>query len=195
MTVSRIARTLGLDGNPLRRRTDKIAVCLAALLVAVFLIGVPVVSMAAIGAASRLAAAAQQGTGPWRQVSAVVQKATPAPPSWELAGYSWALARWTAPDGRARAGQIPVSSAVAAGQKVRVWVDQAGMLTGPPAKAGVVIADEVTGVAAAVAGLGIVLMCLACAGRWVLDRRRLAGWEAAWADVGPQWTRRFQSRG
>ncbi len=53
-----------------------------------------------------------------------------------------------------------------------------------------------TGLAVAVpAALGIVLLCLAWAGRWVLDRRRLADWEAAWADVGPQWTRRFRSRG
>jgi len=29
----------------------------------------------------------------------------------------------------------------------------------------------------------------------VLDRRRLADWEAAWAAVDPQWTRRFLSRG
>jgi hypothetical protein len=195
MTTSRLVRRLGLDGNPLRRRSDKIAVCLAALLVAVFLIGAPVVSMAAVSAASRLGAAGQQGTRPWRQVSAVVQKATPTPPDWELSGYSWAPARWTAPDGQARAGEIPVSSAVAAGQAVRIWVDQAGVLTGPPPNRGVVMADEAIAAAAAVAVLGIALMCLACAGKWVLDRRRLAGWAAAWAEVGPQWTRRFQSRG
>jgi hypothetical protein len=193
--MSRLARRLGLDGNPLRRRTDKVATCLAALLVVVFLIGVPVVSVAAIGAASRLGVAGQQGTRSWRQVSAIVQKATPAPAAWELSGYSWVQARWTAPDGQARAGLVPVSSAVAAGQAVRVWVDHAGMLTGPPPNRGVVIADEAIAAAAAVAVLGIALMCLACAGRWVLDRRRLAGWEAAWADVGPRWTRRFQSRG
>ncbi len=26
-------------------------------------------------------------------------------------------------------------------------------------------------------------------------KTRLAGWEAAWATAGPQWTRRFRSRG
>jgi hypothetical protein len=31
MKTLRLARRLGLDGNPLRRRTDKIAVCLTAL--------------------------------------------------------------------------------------------------------------------------------------------------------------------
>jgi len=47
----------------------------------------------------------------------------------------------------------------------------------------------------AIATLGIVLLCLAWAGRWVLDQRRLADWETAWAAVGPQWTKRFWSQG
>jgi hypothetical protein len=36
MKTTPIARRLGLDGNPLRRRIDKIAACAAALLLAVF---------------------------------------------------------------------------------------------------------------------------------------------------------------
>ena len=193
MTVSQLARRLGLNGSPLRRRTDKIAVCLAALLVVVFLLGAPVVSMVAIGAAGRMAAG-QQVTRSWRQVSAVVQKAAPAPPAWELSGYSWVRARWTAPDGRARAGQIPVSTAVAVGQTVRVWVDAAGTPTGPPPNPGAVIADQAAAALAAVVTLGVTLVCLMCAVRWALNRRRLANWETEWAAVGPQWTRRFQSR-
>jgi len=193
MTVSQLARRLGLDGSPLRRRTDKIAVCLAALLVVVFLLGAPVVSMVAIGAAGRMAAG-QQVTRSWRQVSAVVQKAAPAPPAWELSGYTWVRARWTAPDGRARAGQIPVSTAVAVGQTVRVWVDAAGTPTGPPPNPGAVIADQAAAALAAVVTLGVTLVCLMCAVRWALNRRRLANWETEWAAVGPQWTRRFQSR-
>lgn len=195
MAISRLARRLGLDGNPLRPRTDKIAACLAALLVVVFLVSAPVVSVATVGAIGRIAATGQQATRSWRQVSAVVQKATSTPPAWGLYGYSWVLARWTAPDGQARTGQIPVGGAVAAGQRVRMWVDPAGTPTGPPPSGRAVLADQATAAAVAVAVLGIILLCLAWAGRWVLDRRRLAGWEAAWADVGPQWTRRFRSRG
>ena len=44
MKRTRLARRLSLDRNPLRRRTDKIAAGLAALLVAVFLIGAPILS-------------------------------------------------------------------------------------------------------------------------------------------------------
>jgi hypothetical protein len=190
--MSRVSRRLGLDGNPLRRRTDKIAACLSVLLVAVFLVGAPVSAWVAIGWVSRSAAAEQQVTRSWRQVPAVVQKAAPTPSVWQT---SWVPARWTAPSGRPRTGQIPVSEAVAAGQTVRLWVDAAGTPTGPPTNRGLVELDDVAAAAVAVLAAGIVLLSLVCAGRLVLDRRRLAGWEAAWADVGPQWTKRFRSRG
>lgn len=105
------------------------------------------------------------------------------------------LAWWTAPDGRARSGAILVSAGLAADHTVPLWVDGAGLPTGPPPSHGALLAREATaGVVAAVA-LGIALLCLASAGQWVLDRRRLADWEAAWAAVGPQWTRRFRFRG
>ncbi len=37
-------------------------------------------------------------------------------------------------------------------------------------------------------GLAVLLLGLARAAR-LLDRRRLAAWEAAWTRIGPQWTR------
>jgi hypothetical protein len=33
----------------------------------------------------------------------------------------------------------------------------------------------------------VLTLCYTCC-RTVLDRRRLAGWESAWAAVGPRWT-------
>jgi hypothetical protein len=194
MMASRLARRLGVDGNPLRRRTDKIAAWLAALLVVLFIIGAPAVSMAAIGWVGRSAATWQHTARSWRQVLAIVKRATPASLSWDLSGYSWVPARWTAPDGQARSGLVPVSVAVTAGQTVRVWVDAGGTPTGPPLTTGMVVADEVRAAAVAVIVLGVVLLCLMGAASHVLDRRRLAGWEAAWAVVGPQWTRRFRYR-
>ena len=79
MAATRLARRMGLDGNPLRRRTDKIAACFAALLLAMFLIGAPVMSIAAIGWAGRTGAAGQQAARSWHQVSAVLRQATPSP--------------------------------------------------------------------------------------------------------------------
>ena len=196
MKTTWLARKLGLDGNPLRRRTDKIAAWAAALLVAVFLIGAPLLSVAAAGWAGRAGAADQRAERSWRQVPAVLLQAPPAPAAvGGIFGHSRVRARWTAPDGRARTGQIPVSTGMAAGRTVPLWVDAAGSPAGPPLNRRTVVADEATAAVVATAALGLVLLCLAWAGRWLLDRRRLADWEVAWASVGPQWTKRFRSRG
>jgi len=196
MKTTRIVRRLGLDGNPLRRRTDKIAARLAALLLAVFLIGAPFLSAAAVGWAGHHGAAERGATRSWHQVPAVLLQGAPAPTATGgVFGNYQVLARWIAPDGRARTGRIPVSADVAAGRTVRLWVDSAGSPTGIPLDRRAVLAGEAIAAVVASVALGIVLLCLAGVGRWVLDRRRLADWEAGWAAVGPQWTRRFRSRG
>ena len=196
MTATRLARKLGLDGNPLRRRTDRAAACFAALLLAVFLIGAPVLSITAIGWAGRTGATGQQAARSWHRVSAVLRQAARAPSfSRELLGSSWVQAWWTAPDGRARSGAILISAGLAAGQTVPLWVDEAGSPTGPPPSHRAALAREAAAGAVATAALGIALLCLAWAGQWVLDRRRLADWETAWSAVGPEWTKRFRSRG
>jgi hypothetical protein len=196
MKTTRIARKLGLDGNPLRRRTDKIAARLAALLLAVFLIGAPLLSVAAVSWAGHHGAADLRAMRSWHQVSAVLLQGAPAPaPSGRVVGYYQVLAWWTTPDGQHRTGRIPVSADMAAGRTVRLWVDSAGWPTGSPLNHRLVLAHDATAAVIATVALGGVLLCLAWAGRRVFDRRRLADWEAAWAAVGPQWTKRFRSQG
>ena len=159
MKKVRLARRLGLDANPLRRRIDRAATCLGALLLAVFLTGAPLLSVAAVGWAARAAGTEQQATHFWHDGPAV---------------------------GKAR---------LAGGYKIPLWDEWAHSRTNRPLTHRAVLAVEATSAVAATCALVIVLLCLVSAGRWVLDRRRLAAWEAAWATVGPQWTKRFRSRG
>jgi hypothetical protein len=195
--TERLARRLGLDNNPLRRRTDKIAVCLGAGLLAAFLSGAPLLSIAAAGWAGHAAAVEQRAQRDWRQVSAVLLRNAPAtgPFAGSLYGGAWVPATWTAPDGRNRNGEVDVTTGLAAGQTVPIWVTMAGLPAGPPLTHDAVVARSALAAAVAPVVLAITLAFLACVTRWVLDRRRLAGWDAAWASVGPQWTKRFWSRG
>jgi len=195
--VRRLACRLGLDANPLRRRTDKIATFLAAQLLLVFLVGAPLLAITAYGWAGRVGAAEQRAERSWREVPAVLLKSVPAPNSLAsgLFGYSWVPARWVAPNGQDRSGNIAVDVGMAAGRTVRIWVDAAGRPTDAPLTHRAVQARAATVAAVATLALVIVLSFLAWAGRKLLDRRRLADWELAWAIVGPKWTRRFRSRG
>jgi len=193
----RLARKLGLDANPLRRRTDKIDTWLMAQFLVVVLVGAPLLAIAAFTWAARAGAAEQRAERSWREVPAVLLRSVPAPDSIAggVFGYSWVPARWTAPSGQVRSGEIPVEVGLTAGRKVRLWVDAAGRPTDAPITHRAVMARAATAAGVATAVLLIALSCLALIVRWLLDRRRLADWELAWAIVGPQWTKRFRSRG
>ena len=195
--VRRLARGLGLDANPLRRRTDKIATFLAALLLLVFLAGAPLLAISVYGWAGRVGAAELRAERSWHEVSAVLLKSAPAPNSFAngLFGYSWVPARWVAPSGQARFGNIPAEVGMAVGRKVLIWVDGAGRPTDAPLTQRAVRARAATVAAIATMALLIAVSVLAWAGRSLLDRRRLTDWELAWAIVGPEWTKRFRSRG
>jgi hypothetical protein len=204
MKTTRLARTLGLDGNILRRRTDKIAAWAAIVLVTVFLIGAPLLSGAAAGWAGRTGHAGQSRGLLGHQVPAVSPSAAPA-----VAAPSSIFARppvqprWAIPPMRARPGQIPFGTGLVAGRTAPLWMGGRTSPTDPPLlrrtypplNPDAVVARVTVAAIIATTALGAVLSCLAWAGRRVLDRRRLAGWEAEWAIVGPQWAKRFRSRG
>jgi hypothetical protein len=193
----RLARRLGLDTNPLRRRTDRIASCLGGGLLVAFLVGAPLLVIATAGWAGRAGVAEQQAQRTWHEISAVLLRNAPAPAAFagSLYGGTWVPARWTAPDGRSRTGEIDVTTALAKGQTVPIWVDPSGLPTGPPLTHRAVVARTVIAAAIAPVVLAVVLGFLCAVGRWVIDQRRLAGWDSAWALVGPKWTKRFWSRG
>ena len=193
----RLARRLGLDRNPVRRRTDRIQTCLGAGLLLAFLIGAPFLAMAAARWAGHVGAAEQRAERAWHEVTAVLLRSAPEPVVFAsgLEGGAWVPARWIAPDGHPHTGEIEVSTGLASGTRIPIWVTAAGSPTGPPLTQRAVTARVVMAVLVAPVLLAAVLACLAGIGRWVIHRRRLAGWDAAWASVGPLWTKRFWSRG
>jgi hypothetical protein len=190
MTWTRLARALGSDHNPLRRRSDLIAAWLMPAAIAVFLVLGPLVALGAIAVAHAGVTSARQAERDLRSVPAVLLEAVPGPlmtaggtNSW----MTWAPARWTA-GGQPRAGRVPAQSGTPAGSIVRVWLDRAGHVQVPPLTPGQAQDRVITAAAAALAALAVLLAGLGIAGRCVLNRRRLAAWEAAWQLTGPRWT-------
>ena len=101
---------------------------------------------------------------------------------------AWVRARWTPPDEHARVGEVPAPPGSRAGTVLLACADRSGPLAGTP-----LTGDVITAIAAgilAVARMAVVLLGVARSDRWLLARRRLAAWEAAWISIGPQWSRR-----
>jgi hypothetical protein len=191
--LRRTARRLWPDRNPLRRATDRAEAALLASLIIVFVAVAPLLSLAAwhwAADAGHRKEAAQQSTS--YQVSAVLLKGAPPPvfgaePASLVASVP---ARWVASGGAVHTGTVAVAGGMRAGSKVTVWLNKAGQLTDPPLQPSQVNAQAAQAAAGAPFGLMLVLGGVWLLIRRVLNRRRLAAWEAGWAAFGPRWTRR-----
>jgi hypothetical protein len=188
---TRVRRRLGLDRNPLRRRSDRVAgLLLPAMLAAMLVLG-PLVAVVAGRWAEAHDAAAWRAQQSWHRVPAVLLASAPGPEfpggganSWT----AWTTAQWTV-NGRPHIGKVPAVSDSPAGSVVTVWLDQAGVPRAP--LTATAASDRViTAIAIALGGLAGFLAVVALITYRVLDSRRLASWEVAWLSVGPQWSGR-----
>jgi hypothetical protein len=185
--AARLLRRLDrlLRPNALRRPSDRIELAVAALLLAAFLavlVAAPFlgarIDQAQSAAAEHLhpAVAVLTGDGPYGN---------------GLAGNGWVAAHWQAPDGQPRTGTLTTLTAPAIwnaspGTRVQVWLTTTGAPAIPPPGPGAMLFTTVALVM--LAGIALMICYWLC--RVVLDRRRLAGWESAWARIGPRWTTR-----
>ena len=188
----RRSRLVGWDRNPLRRRIDRVEAVLLAGLIAAFLIAGPVLAVVAGHWIRSAGLREQRAEAAWRPVSAtVLQGALPEGGGVPYAADTvWVLARWTAPDGQKRLGPIAVSPPAAAGSTAGVWVTRSGSLTGPPLRPADLRARVAAGAVLAPLVVGLLLWFAGHAGRVLLARRRLAGWDRAWRTAEPRWSRR-----
>ena len=191
-----MARRLGFDHNPLRRRLDVIDGWLLPTVIAAFITLGPLLA-GGIGLWMHADnAAAQRAQRSWHEVRAVLLQPVPGPAmsgngsnSWLV----WAPARWTA-DGRTQTGNVPAPAGTSKDAVVPVWLNRAGHVQVPPLSAGAARDRIVVAALFALASLAVLLTILAALARWLIDRRRLAGWEAAWRSVGPRWSSDWRNR-
>ncbi len=107
---TRLARALGLDGNPLRRASDRAEAWIRIGLLAVFLIAGPLAALGAAGWTHHTGAtAAEVQAAPTRHVTAVVPH--PAPSITYLTrddtgGPAWAGARWQSTGTSGQTGEV-----------------------------------------------------------------------------------------
>lgn len=192
--LTRFARRLWLGKSPLHRRMDRIEAWITAGLLALFLAGAPLSWIGAGRWMQHGGQREQRAQQSWRQVPAILLQKAPTLPRFYFRTSGGpgvhALARWTVPGGRARVGEVTVPAGTAQGRTVRVWVDNSGRPTGTPLDAPELMRRVFGAEVLAALTVAALLLSVARLVRWVMDRRRLAGWEADWAFTGPRWTKR-----
>jgi hypothetical protein len=190
--LAAMARRWRPDRNPLRRASDRVETAVVAGLIAMFLGGAPVAAVAAGQAAAGAALRAAHTQAGWHQVPALLLKNAPQPVQ-PLSQASLELlvpASWRTANGAARTGQVYAPAGSRAGSTVLVWIDRAGRLTSSPVQRSDVIGRVALAAALATAAVAAALTVIGLLAHWMLDRRRLAAWDARWARTGPLWTGR-----
>lgn len=191
MPLVMLARRLRPDHNPLRRAADRAEFAVAVLLLVAFLAGAPLTALAAARWAVSSGAHTEQVEAGWHQVPAVLLHDAPRPAGslfFPVPGPQ-VLARWAGPAGP-RTGKVYARPDVGAGSIVMVWIDRSGRLTGPPVLAATVAGQELLAAVSAPAALTMVLLAAWVCAVLILDRRRMAAWDADWSVTEPQWTGR-----
>lgn len=190
MRAGTMVRRFTLGSGPLKRGSDRLQFLLRLALLLSVLAAVPIALAVATATWTdlRVTADRQQATRHGEEAtllrdaplaSATGQTVVPAAVS------------WTAPDGTRREGWVPVPPGMRSGHAVRVWVDDGGALTRRPMDRGAVTGEavltgSVTFLCVLVTAVGAHFLAVR-----LIDRYRARRWATEWAEVEPQWLRRF----
>jgi hypothetical protein len=190
----RSVRWLGLDGNPIRRTVDRFEAVIRIALAAAFLFIAPSVAVR-VGHHIEPAGLRAQQTVRHRVTATLLRDAPlPAGRLGMAATRPLVQARWTAPDGSSRTGDIHAPWGQGTGSTTTIWIDDTGRSTEPPLRHSQLVSQGVTAAVLTVAALASTVLVISQVIRLLLDRLRMAGWEAGWSIVEPRWTGRWPHR-
>ncbi len=119
-------------------------------------------------------------------VAAVIVRGVPWPSNPYAAYLTKVPVRWTL-DGTLHTGTIQAAAGTRTGATVRIWTSRSGEQTGPPLGSAQIMRQAALAGVLAVAGLTLLVIVSALVIRRILDRRRMAAWDAEWSATGPQW--------
>ncbi|MGW2161276.1 Rv1733c family protein [Nonomuraea sp. NPDC001699] len=191
--LARRVRLYRPDGNPLRRRSDRLESVAVLVTALVLLAGVwPAVLAGRLAYEGALQEESAHAAGR-HQVRATLLADAPAArvtlTEMPVRGQR-AMARWTTSSGAVRSGPVPVPAVAKAGSTVPLWIDAAGSPAPPPADRAVL---RTRGVVTGTLLMSVIVLAAlgGFAGfRWWTDRRRYQEWEVQWARADEDWGRR-----
>src|SRR5689334_17938887 len=176
------------DRNPLRRGTDRLETC---LLVGLFAATAAVTPFAArlAGHASYAAAlqVRQEQLTDKHQVQAVLTRNAGPVSGYSITAYVLTPATWTSVTGVRRSDEVPAGPGSLKGTSVSIWTDRDGYLDSPPLAASEAASQADAATIGVIVAGGVVFITGAAAIRQLVNRRRMAAWDADWVATAPTW--------
>lgn len=189
--LARVLRGLRPDRNPLRRTHDRVEAYLLAGLFVASAAAVPFAAQAASDAAYAGALHAQRAQlATEHQVRAELTKLDTGPGGgYSLTGYVPVQATWTSVTGVRHTGQVMVPAGRRKDSTITIWANTAGNVVSPPLLTSQLAGQGQAAAAGAIAGVVALYLCEAAVVRHVMNRRRLAAWDADWLVTARAWNR------
>lgn len=178
------------DRNPLRRGIDRLETCLLVGLFAVMAVVTPFAARLAGHASYAAALQARQGQLANRHhVQAVLTRNAGPVSEYSLSAYVLTPATWASVTGVRRSGEVPAAPGSRKDTSISVWTDRNGYLDSPPLDVSEAASQADAATIGAIAVSGVVYITGAAAIRQLLNRRRMAAWDADWVTTAPTWNR------
>lgn len=189
--LSRAIRGARLDRNPLRRATDRLQTCLLAGLFVGLAVGALFGAQVASHASYHEALQARQVQLANRhEVRAVLTSDAAALSGYSLDARVLTAASWTSVTGVHRSGEVPAPPGSRSGTAVTIWTnDDSGYLSSPPLTMAEAAGQADAAIAGVITGAGLVYVVGAWGIVMLLNRRRMAAWEADWLASARTWNR------
>lgn len=186
--LSWLVRRLGLDRNPLRRRTDRIETVAVGAAIVLLLASLPVALLIGFGVYHQNMSIVAQQQADRSNVEALLVGPAPVAETTPDGGTVFlSQARWVTATG-AHTGTIQVPANTDAQSVVHIWTDAKGAQVDPPLAWEFALGRGALSGGAALAAIGMLLWGAVAFARWRLNRRRFLAWEAEWQHIDPRWT-------
>jgi hypothetical protein len=178
------------DRNPLRRGIDRLETCLLVGLFAVIAVVTPFAARL-VGHASYAAGlqTRQEQLANRHQVQAALTKDAGPVSGYSISAYVLTPATWTSVTGVRRSGEVPAEPGSREGTPISVWTDRNGYLDSPPLDVSEVASQADAATVGVIVASGVVYVVGAAATKQLLNRRRMAAWDADWVTTAPTWNR------
>ncbi len=182
-------RGLCPDRNPLRRTSDRVETSLLVGLFVATAAGAPFAVHAASDTAYGAALRTEQTQVATRhEVRAVLTQAAGSTASaYTLSTEVPVRASWTSAAGVKRTGEILALAGSAKGSEVTIWTDARGDVTSPPLQLSQVAGQGQVAALGAIVGIAALFLSETALVRYVMNRRRMAAWDADWAVTAQAW--------
>lgn len=187
----------GIDGNPLRRKTDRLEAWTGLALLLMLVVLTPLAawytgweSYRHGTRTERIERSTRQQTDA-RILTAASYRSLPTGTLLKPV----AQASWTAPDGTTRSGPIRVTANSHPGSVQRIWTDLAGNIVASPRRQAETVADMAFSAALTALAIVTAVLIVRRVVRSRLDHHRFALWQQEWERIGPQWSGRADPSG